>query len=371
MQDHTVFFTGTLPKKGEAPFGGGEIGNLRTVRMLESFGYEVRIVRRRRSRVKDSWLKKRLAFPFKMLVNNLEWFAALLFGSRRNSLAHISGFYGDTIYVETLQVFIAKSLGYKLVYELRGGGATNYYEQGGKFYRKQFQYIVSNADYLLSQGKENEPLLSSLCSTPIYYYPNCVSRDFYPEVLPVKPKNCINLLFFGRIEAAKNPMLIVETASLLQRRFENVKLTMIGNGQKDFLEQVRSKMEETLEAGSFVLLLGREHDELQEIMNDQHFYIFPTVQPREGQSNAVTEVMSYGIIPIASPQGFNRSTIGDDNLIVETLAAEAYAERIASIVSNGKIKQYSEFVRRRFLDNFTEDVVFENTRKEYEKIFNY
>lgn len=229
---------------------------------------------------------------------------------------------------------------------------------------------MRKADYLFSQGKENEILLRLLCSTPLFYYPNCVSQNFYPNVLPAKPDSCINLLFFGRIETAKNPLLIVETASLLQRKFENVKLTMIGNGQKDLLEQVRSKMEETLEAGSFVLLPGREHDELQEIMNDLHFYIFPSVQPRAGQSNAVTEVMSYGIIPIASPQGFNKSTIRDDNLIVETLAAEAYAERIASIVSNGEIKHYSEFVRKRFLENYTEGVVFENTRKEYERMFN-
>lgn len=370
MKQNTIFFTGTLPKKGEAPFGGGEIGNLRTIRMLESFGYKVKIVRRRRSGVKDSWLKKRLAYPFKLLANNIEWFVTLLFGSRRNGLAHISGFYGDTIYVETLQVFIAKTLGYKIVYELRGGGATNYYEHGGKLYRKQFQYIVTSADYLLSQGKENEPLLRTLCSTPVFYYPNCVSQDFYPKELLAKPINCINLLFFGRIETAKNPLMIVETAGLLQKRFENVKLTMIGNGQKDLLEQVRAKMEESLEENSFVLLPGREHDELQAIMSDQHFYIFPSVQPREGQSNAVTEVMSYGIIPIASPQGFNRSTIGDDNLIVDSLTADAYAGRIASIVSNGEIMHYSEFVRKRFLENYTEGVVFENTRKEYEKMFN-
>ena len=370
MSINTVFFTGTIPKKGRAPFGGGEVGNMRTIRMFESFGYKVITVRRLRSGEKESRLMKRFYYPFRTLKNVVQWLFVLLFACRKNSVAHISGFYGNTIYVETLQVFITKLLGYKLVYELRGGGATDFYEKGSAIYKRQFNYIINKADYLLSQGKENEPLLNKLCNTLVFYYPNCVQEGFYPEILPIKPTDRINLLFYGRIEPEKNPFLIIETTALLQSKFDNINLKMIGNGQDDLKAQLKREMERKLKKGSYTLFSGCEHDELRKHLYDQHFYLFPSVQPREGQSNAVTEAMSYGIIPIASPQGFNRSTIGDDNLIVETLAAEAYAERIASIVSNGKIKQYSEFVRRRFLDNFTEDVVFENTRKEYEIIFN-
>ena len=364
----TVYFTGSLPRKGETPFGGGEVGNSRTIRMLEEAGYKVIPVRKLRSNAEDSRMKNLITYPLRTLVNIVKWFFVLLFGTRKDSVAHVSGFYGSTIFVETMQVFIAKLCGYRLIYELRGGGATQYYDNGSNIYRQQFRYILNKADYLFSQGKENEPLLQSLCNKPIYHYPNCVQQEFYPSVLPIKPKDKVNLLFFGRMEKEKNPMLIVDTAALLQKLFDNITLTMLGNGQQELLHQVKTRMSDKLEEGSYQLLPGCEHEQLREVFADKHFYIFPSIQPHEGQSNAVTEVMSYGIIPIASPQGFNRSTIGDDYLIVDELTSEAYAERIAEIIRKGEIEKYSRFVRQRFMDNYTEQVVFERTRKMYQSI---
>jgi len=369
MQKNRVYFTGTLPKKGQTPFGGGEVGNVRTVSMLELFGYEVRVIRRLRSNAKDSNLKRRITYPIRCVFNLLEWFVVLLIGRRKYSVAHISGFYGVTIPVETVQVFLAKLLGYKLIYEMRGGGATTYYLEGSATYKKQFRYIVGKADYIFSQGKENEPLLQELCSTPIFYYPNSVKSGFYLEDMPDKSDDIIRLLFYGRVESEKNPLLIVEVAAILQKRFQNIRLSIIGDGQPDYIEKVMTCMETKLKKDSYELLPGCEHDSLLPLIKDKHFYIFPSEQPREGQSNAITEAMSLGIIPIASPQGFSRSTIGDDNLIVEELSAKAYADRIASIIENGEIAKYSSFVRKRFLDNFTESVVFERARIMYSEIF--
>ena len=366
----TVYFTGSLPRKGQVPFGGGEVGNVRTVRMLESFGYRVVRVRKLRSGTRDSRLKKMIGYPLRTMANAVKWFCVLIAGNRKDGIAHISGFYGTTIFLETAQVFIAKLLGYRTVYELRGGGAADYYGNGSRSYRNQFKYILGKADYLFSQGKENETLLHSLCGKPVFYYPNCVQEGFYPAELPEKPRDTVNLLYFGRIEEEKNPLLVVETASLLQKQFGNIRLTMLGNGRKDLIHKVRVQMERSLAAGSFELMPGCKHEELQRILADKHFFLFPTVQPREGQSNALTEAMSYGIIPIASPQGFNRSTIGDDRLIVDKLSAEAYADRVAEIIRAGETGKYSQSVRQRFLENYTEKAVFQRAEKEYENIFN-
>lgn len=365
-----IYFIGSLPRRGEAPVGGGEVGNSRTVRMLESFGFDVQIIRRIRSKASDTRLKRLITYPLRFISNTMLCFLVLMKGNKKDGIVHIAGFYGPTIAIETFQVAIARFFGYKIVYELRGGGATSYFENGSTLYKKQFKYILKNADFLFSQGKENEPLLNSICSTPIYYYPNCVKKEFYPEDIPSKPKDKINLVFWGRIEYEKNPFLIIETASLLQERYDNITLTMIGNGQKDFLDQVKNMMNSILLPNSFTFLPGCEHNELQKFLKDKHFFIFPSMQPREGQSNAVTEAMSFGIIPIASPQGFSRSTIGDNNLIVEDLTAEAYASRISRIIDNGDMERYSQFVRNRFDDNYTEKAVFERTKIEYIKICN-
>lgn len=366
----TVYFTGTLPKKGKVPFGGGEVGNVRTIRMLDGFGYKVVSVRRIVSTTSAISYSKYITFPLRTFWNAIQWFFVLMFGTRKNGIAHVSGFYGSTISIEIIQTFLAKLFGYKLVYELRGGGAIQFYEEGSERYRKQFRYILNKADYLFTQGRENEPLLKQLCNKPVFYYPNCVQRGFYPEEMPSKPIDKINLLFFGRIEQPKNPLLIVKVTSLLQQKYDNITLTMIGNGDKELIKQVKEEMEKMLAPGTYKLMSGCQHQELQNQLLDKHFYVFPSEQIREGQSNAVTEAMSFGIIPIASPQGFNRSTIGDNNLIIDNLTADSYATRIATIIEKGMIGYYGQFVRKRFMNNYTEKVVFENTKNEYLNIFN-
>ena len=78
--------------------------------------------------------------------------------------------------------------------------------------------------------------------------------------------------------------------------------------------------------------------------------------------------MAYGIVPIASPQGFNRSTIGDNKLIIDELKAESYARRIIEIIQANKYHHYSQMVYERFQNNFTQKVVFERTLKLYREI---
>ena len=364
-----VYFTGTLPRKGRVPFGGGEVGNMRTIAMLRAYGYEVMLVRRIISTANDSKMTSLISYPVRMIINLIQWFGILIFASRKNGLAHISGFYGNTILIETFQIVIAKLLGHKIIYELRGGGAINFYKKGSYLYRAQFRYIIRTADFLSSQGAENVPFLRTLCDTPIHTYPNYVQSGSYPHKTPLKPVNNINLIFFGRIEKYKNPLMIVEITSILQKSFNNIRLTMVGNGQEDLIKKVEMAMQQVLLPGSFVLMPGVNHEKMKDLLGDKHFFIFPSEQPREGVSNALIEAMSYGIIPIASPQGFNRSTIGDDSLIINEIKAELYASRIAAIIQNNEIDYYSRFVHNRFLDNFTETIVVERTIAVYDNIF--
>ena len=50
----TVYFFGSLPNGVEPYYGGGEVGNKRTVDMLRQFGFKVRIVRKLRCKLTAS-----------------------------------------------------------------------------------------------------------------------------------------------------------------------------------------------------------------------------------------------------------------------------------------------------------------------------
>ena len=99
------------------------------------------------------------------------------------------------------------------------------------------------------------------------------------------------------------------------------------------------------------------------------FFLFPTEEPREGQSNSLTETMSFGIIPIATSQGYNRSTISCDELICDDLTAEAYSDKVMYVLTNQGIEYYSHMMYNHVVECFTYDEVKEMVNKEYSKIF--
>lgn len=362
-----VYMYASLPKKGKTPFGGGEVGNMRTVRMLQEAGYKVLTMRQRKSNADWGRIKQFGSYPFRLLVGWVDVFFTMLLGNRKG-IAHLSGFAGKTIMNEYVVMHIMKFLGYNVIYELRGGGAIGFWENGSGLYKKMFSYLLNSACYVFVQGKENIPLIKTICKTPVYHYANCVEEGFAPSVLPVKPSDKINLFFYGRLEESKHVDMIVEIASMVQKELPNVYLTLVGNGQQSYVDIVKCKMKDLLQDGSYSYLPGCKHENLPSLLLDKHFYIFPSTQPREGQSNSVTECMSYGIIPIASPQGFNRSTVNDDYLIVDDLSATAYAERITKIIKEDCVSKYSKQVYNHFQTNFSQKVVFKKTLDIYKLI---
>ena len=358
----------SLPKKGQTPYGGGEVGNLRTVRMLQVAGYEVTTIRHKKSGSSWGRLHTLLSYPLRLFAGWTETFCKLLFSSRK-SIVHLSGFAGVTIFNEYVLMHIFKGLGFRVIYELRGGGVIGFWENGSNSYKKMFHYLIEQACYVFSQGQENISLLQSITKTPIYHYANCVEEEFAPKKMPVKPADRINLLFYGRVEENKHVDLIVEAVSIIQKSLPNVYLSIVGNGKQDYIEHIKEMMNLLLIPNTYCYTPGCKHEALPALLEDKHFYIFPSTQPREGQSNSVTECMAYGIIPIASPQGFNRSTIGDDRLIVDKLDAEEYANRIIEIVKNEQVKELAHHVYTRFCENYTDSVVFNRTLTVYNEIF--
>ena len=364
----TVYFFGSLPNGVEPYYGGGEVGNKRTVDMLRQFGFKVRIVRKLRCKLTASQFVKLITYPFRAAIGVGAFLGLLLFGSRK-AIVHISGFYGPTIFFEYILVEAANLLGYKIIYEMRGGGAEAYHKSGSAIYRLCFARIVRMAKVVFSQGIENESLLHSISDTPIFYYPNYVEDGYLPSALPQKPQGTINLIYFGRIEPQKNVKLIVEAASILQKKID-ISLTIIGKGQHGYVSEVESLMEKTLKSGTYTFISGYARIGIRTLLLDKHFLIYPSTLSREGQSNAITESMSCGVVPISSPQGFSRTVIGNDRMIVDDLTAQSYADRVLEIMADGTFSQLSEFVYERIKSNYTQAVIEKNLREQYEMLVN-
>lgn len=366
----TIYFFAKVGNILEKPYGGGEMGNRRTMDMFNELGYNVHLIPRY-----CNYQKKKWHVYLKMIIGDmfsvLRLFFTLLFKRRQDACVHISGFTGAYMVLEVVSVGISKMLGYNTIYEIRGGGIVGFYDNGSIIYRWMFREAVILANHIWSQGYENIDLIKSISDSSFFHYPNCVKEDFMPKSCPVKSQSEINLVFLGRICPMKNVLLVIETTKLLSDIFRNVKLDIIGDGVDfpDYEEMCKQKVGEYNLQDKCYFHGKLDKSEMIPVLKNAHFFLFPSEEPREGQSNSLTETMSFGIVPIASSQGYTRTIVDNDYLIEDSLNSQAYFEKIVSIINNNKISEYSNNMYTRVLNNFTYSSILSNVSEEYKMIF--
>lgn len=365
-----IYHFAKFGKLNEKPYGGGEVGNRRTMQMLKELGYEVILIHRYCNyKQKSKWVY------IEMILGDLfavfKMFCLLSIKSRKNSIVHISGFTGAYMPIEWLSVMLAKLLGYGVTYEIRGGGIVGFYNDGNKIYKWLFTSTLKLADHVWSQGLENKELVNKLTSSSFFHYPNCVSPDFMPRQIPQKSLNPIKIAYVGRLSPVKHVDLIIDTLYLLLEKGYDVSLDIIGDGI-DYPQYVYSLKEQVKKLGldSKCTFHGNlNKGNMKSLLLPASFFLFPTEEPREGQSNSLTETMSFGVIPIATSQGYNRSTISCDKLICDDLTAQAYSDKVMHVLTNEGIEYYSHMMYNHVVECFTYDKVKEMVNKEYSKIF--
>ena len=119
---YRIYFYANLGNLNNAVYGGGEAGNRRTLELIKELGYDV-VPINKYSKTTGNILIKGIKLVTKILLNLLQYCKILFRGQIENSVVHISGFYGVMVYWEYLLCLVAKSMGYKVLYEMRGGGA--------------------------------------------------------------------------------------------------------------------------------------------------------------------------------------------------------------------------------------------------------
>lgn len=366
-----IYFFANFGDWNRQPYGGGEIGNRRTLAFMRQAGYEVRLIEKYNRVFKHTKSDVPIIITL-MAWNIIKFFCILLWGRRKNTLVHIAGFYGSTIYFERILVSIAHYLGYRTIYEMRGGGATHHYENGTKQYKKWFDRTIMQADYIFSQGQENQPLIEAIAQgKQFFYYPNCVMRDFCPMEYPNKPTDKIQLLYFGRVSKQKNVDIVIDVFSILAQEYDNIFLSIVGNCTEPcYAAFIKQRIKKSTYKERITMHPACNHDKLKEHLVDKHFYIFPTTEPREGHSNALTEAMTWGLIPVTTAMGFNRTITGKDELIVDQLSAESFTAIIKQIIDNKRINVLSHYAYDRIQNNYTEEIIFQKFQSKYHELFN-
>lgn len=363
MKIDTIYMFAAFGDLSKLQAGGGQNSARRLKKTIESVGIEVKIYNKyfnyKRGTVFDTIRK--ILFWF---IDIVLWGKFLLFKKRKNSPVLFLSYCGKLMPFDLGIGLVSKMLGYKVIFYYKGGGAIESYENGGIIYRLLFRWLMNLYDEVMTEGKETLSLVCNISHTRTFYLPNYIENDFTPSSLPTRDMNILKCIYFGRIQENKNILLIIDIFDRLCMEYPNTRLQIIGSGNKKYESLVYKKISQSKYHKHISWISTASHDKIKEILCDQHFFIFPSAEPKEGHSNALNEAMAWGVIPVVSHHNFLPDIVDDDSLVANGYQAESYASIISNIIEQNKFQNYSEKLYHRVEENFNERIIVEKLGNE-------
>lgn len=341
--------------------GGAEVGCLKTKKIYETAGVEVVPLD------KPTISKGRMRFLLDMLMLPIKLLYLLY--KYPNAVLHIVGFYTKIVYYEWILMQIGRITGHKVVYELRNGSMIRTFENGTEAYRKTLKDLLLKPDVVLCQGMEYVDFIREQWGIERSYYPNYIMDTFTHKNNLERPYP-LQLIYFGRVTESKNVDVIIKVLSLVRKAGIDTTLSIIG-GYSNKYKCVLDKVINEERLSGYITFYGRKSfDFIADQLVHSHYFIFPSQEKQEGHSNSLTEAMGLGVVPVVSNVGFNASICGISDLVMNSIDASAYADKIIDIEKNKLWKYYSDLVYQRVQDNYTQDIVSKNLISYIEPLFN-
>lgn len=342
-----LLFCGPVPEPGAAPAGGYEASNSRTIAALAAAGRPVQVLPYPQPR--GGALSK--------LAGYWRGFGALLAALGRQpagGVLHVTGLYKQFVIPELLLLRRARRRGLATIYDVRAGSMLKHYARLGPLYRWLFRATLRSADLVMIEGQEYAPFIEQHTGGAPFYLPNHVGLAEVPA--PARAASGPpRLVYVGRVTVEKGIETALDAARLLAAQGLRFEVAVAGPGDAALMARLRQD-----HADLPVEWLGSlRADEVLAQFGRAHFFVFPTRHGGEGHSNALTEAMAMGCVPVASENGFNRSVIADAGRVLPLQAdAAAYAAVLRELWTSGQWAGLSARAAQRAREQFsTEQVV--------------
>lgn len=339
------------------PIGGGQTSARRVIEGFRQMGLEVKEVDRHWnvSTSRLGHLVENLSF---LVVNVLHLFFILLFGKRRDSvMMHIS-YSASLLPLEFVCVIMARFLGYKSVLYLKGGKLEDTIKTLHGYKKWMFKKNLDLRSLVFFEGESDIARVRPFTNTRLVYFPNYIFEKDIPQELREKPNEYVGICHFGRITADKNVHVVLDTFELLAEKYPTLRLTIVGGmsgkgGDKVYYDNIEKRCKDSKYADRIVRVGQSSQQYIKEMLKQNHFFLFPSADPCEGQSNSLNEAMTNGVVPVVSDFHFNRTIVANDSLVVNSFRPEDYAHVIESILSSHKVQLLSCEMWKRIKDVFS------------------
>lgn len=339
--------------------GGAEVGCLRSIDMIKESGINITVI----EKPTTYYGIKKFIKEFRIAYNKIK----TELSNNKNSIFYLVGFYDRQIYFEALLCWLAKKNKHTIVYEPKNGAMVYKYKDGSKLYKKLSKFIFKNAKIIFCQGIEYKEFLNEIGFQNAIYHPNYIKTE---NRLLINRKNSgvFKFVYLGRVTKSKNIEFVIDVFERVHSEITNSVLCIIGGWDEEYKVDLENRIKNA-NLENKVYFTGRlNFNEIAEKLNTSHFFLFPSRNKFEGHSNALTEAMAFGLVPITSNYGFNKTVVGYEELVIEDFEVEKYAQIAIDIITQGLWDGYSEKMIKRVENNFSEEVVRENYVKELKQL---
>ena len=363
------FVFGNIGKMTEVPKSGGQSSARRVIKGIEQMGYEMEPIVRRRC-VMEGKLVHFLETQSFAIIDLCKILKHIVLGNRKRSAFLMLTYGGKLVPYELIITLVVRMLGYKSVTYMKGGQFMDFYNRGSKFYKWIVKKNMDMQTQVWFEGMPSLDIVKQISNTHLVYYPNYVVEENIANILTPRPKDKINICYFGRITPEQNVDVVIKAFDILCQKYDDVYLTIIGGSgySKDYVKDIDTMIENSHYKNRITRKGLTPFAEIKEIMQTQPFFVFPSKERCEGHSNSLNEAMAQGLVPVVSDYHFNRAIVDDDRLIVEGYEPQAYAKKIIQIRENYDLRELSVKMRDRVRDAFSYDVVNNRIFEELTKI---
>ena len=358
-----IAFVGPIAEPGKPAGGGFAAANRRTIDLLRSEG--IRVLEYAYPDVSGSLFRKSAVYGLsfteiavRLIRSHWDW-----------DILHITPLLRQFLAAEALLCRIPGKLGKALFLDLRAGALIRNYHERGDTYRRRLAQLVRRASTVAVEGKSYAEFVRQWTHSEVFYFPNyVVSQDScIPARCKPTPSTDIRLIALGRITPQKGTRLAVDIVGKAQACGMRVSLDIIGDGEPAYVEFLKTKCRQLPVSFTGPLPPAK----IADYLSSSHFFIFPTTHPGEGHSNALTETMALGVVPICSDNGFNREVVeGAGAVLPKTAGAEDYLRAIQNIVDRANWGALSQSAASRVKENFSHTVVLPGLIDHYQQAYN-
>ena len=354
-----VIFCGAIAEEGKPSRGGVESGNRRLVTLLSRMDYRVTELRYRQNGV-TSWQKLgSYALGFSAII------LKLLVTGRNHRIFHIAPLTRIFLSAECLVMLTAKLVGLKIVTQLRAGSQITDYESRTFLYRMLFKAMIALSDAVACQGQAYVKFVRNLSpGKRCYFLPNFIFFEEIAGHCAARAMTGPRLVYVGSISKSKGCLHAIRLLHELRRTTPEAKLTLIGKQEPDFATVLAAE-----DKTNIILTGPLGSEDFGHILGENHYFVFLTHWRGEGHSNALTEAMGRGCVPVATRRGFNEFILGDVGFLVgDRDDIGGIAKRLLDHWRSGSWERDSLRAVRRIERDFSDAAIRPTIERVYESV---